>query len=588
MFSFSNSILYSQDRNENVFISKIKISGSEIISKNEIKKNIATNFPSIFPWKKKPLFDEEIFNDDIKRIKALYHNKGFYDVEIDHYFKYRDNYVEIFVIIEQGAPVITREIKLEINNTLLENEKDKILKELPLKEDEYFSSEKYQESKNFIKRYFSNIGYPKVSVKGEALVNKREKWAHVIIKIDTGDIYHFGKILVDGNKSVKKKIIEREILYKTDKQFSYDDIEKTRLKIFRLGFFKSVVIDIIFNDTLRIVDTLIRVEEKKFGSIKAGIGFGTEDLLRGQLIWNQRNIFGGGRNFELAGKFSFLTQRIRASFTQPYLFDSNLKFNSVIETIRDDFPSYTSQSLVLVNKIDKSIGNHYNLYGSFDLQLSHLKDVSNSTEEFITDDQYFLTSLNFGIERKEIDNIVNPKNGTVVSFDIRSSTSILGSDEDYLKSVFEFKGYKEYKSIVFAKKFDLGFIVPYRNTNTFDVPIFKRFFAGGSTSMRGFPFQELGPLDDNDDPVGGNTFILGSMEARIPIYKKLGGVVFLDYGNVYTKEFDIDLSDIKYAIGTGLRYDTIIGPLRIDFGYTLNPEPGINRFQFFLSVGHAF
>ncbi len=588
MFSFSNSIIYSQDKNENVFISKIKISGSEIISKNEIKKNIATNFPSIFPWKKKPLFDEEIFNDDIKRIKALYHNKGFYDVEIDHYFKYRDNYVEIFVIIEQGAPVITREIKLEINNTLLENEKDKILKELPLKEDEYFSSEKYQESKNFIKRYFSNIGYPKVSVKGEALVNKREKWAHVIIKIDTGDIYHFGKILVDGNKSVKKKIIEREILYKTDKQFSYDDIDKTRLKIFRLGFFKSVVIDIIFNDTLRIVDTLIRVEEKKFGSIKAGIGFGTEDLLRGQLIWDQRNIFGGGRKLEVAGKYSDLTQRLSAKFTQPYFLDKDSKFISTVLLNRDDLPSYTSENLSFTNKVEKKYTN-YRVSLSHTLQYSDVSDLSSATKEFINKEDYFLSYLYVDIEKNTTTDIFNPKKGSIISLSLEASFSFLGSDEDYLKNIFEFKHYRKlFDDVVFAKRFLVGVIQPLGNTETLDVPIFKRFFAGGSTTMRGFPYLELGPLDDNDDPVGGNSIILGSLELRFPIYKKLGGVAFLDYGNVFPEEYDFKIDDIKYAVGTGLRVDTIVGPLRIDLGYTLNPEPNIDRFQFFLSVGHAF
>jgi outer membrane translocation and assembly module TamA len=65
-------------------------------------------------------------------------------------------------------------------------------------------------------------------------------------------------------------------------------------------------------------------------------------------------------------------------------------------------------------------------------------------------------------------------------------------------------------------------------------------------------------------------------------------VVFLDYGNVYSEEFDFKLGEIKYAVGTGLRYNTLIGPLRVDFGYALNPDPGIGRFQFFLSIGQAF
>jgi len=106
--------------------------------------------------------------------------------------------------------------------------------------------------------------------------------------------------------------------------------------------------------------------------------------------------------------------------------------------------------------------------------------------------------------------------------------------------------------------------------------------------MRGFPFQKLGPLDDSNDPLGGNSLLVGSFEVRYPIYGDFGGVTFLDYGNVYTEEWSFDLADIRYAPGVGLRYDTLIGPVRFDVGYALNPEPGIRRIQFFISIGQAF
>ena len=106
--------------------------------------------------------------------------------------------------------------------------------------------------------------------------------------------------------------------------------------------------------------------------------------------------------------------------------------------------------------------------------------------------------------------------------------------------------------------------------------------------MECFPFQKLGPLDENEDPLGGNSLIVGNAEIRFPLYGELGGVAFFDYGNVYSKSFDYSLEGLRYAIGTGLRYNTIIGPLRLDFGYALNPNPELNRFQVFLSVGQAF
>jgi outer membrane protein insertion porin family/translocation and assembly module TamA len=360
------------------------------------------------------------------------------------------------------------------------------------------------------------------------------------------------------------------------------------VRIFQLGLFRSVVIDTNFDDDKETVDTVITVAERKLGTVKIGVGYGTEDLFRGQIIWTQRNLFGGGRSLDVAGKFSFLTQRAEAVFTQPYIIGGGSDFKETFSLYRDDFPSFTSENMINSAKVSKSFGGIYNAFGSFNLQVSQLSDLSDATREFIERDDFFLTFFDFGIARNTTDNILNPKRGTVAAANLESSFRTLGSDVNYIKALVELRGYQELSKVVLAKRFSLGVIQPYGSSGTFDVPIFKRFFAGGSTTMRGFPFQELGPLDDNEDPVGGNSFLLGSLEIRFPIYKDFGGVVFLDYGNVYQKEFDFKLDEIKYAIGTGLRYNTLVGPLRVDLGYTLNPEPGIGRFQLFLSIGQAF
>ena len=142
--------------------------------------------------------------------------------------------------------------------------------------------------------------------------------------------------------------------------------------------------------------------------------------------------------------------------------------------------------------------------------------------------------------------------------------------------------------MVFAKRFQLGSIYTFATTEESDVPIFKRFFAGGSNSMRGFGYQKLGVLDSSEDPVGGNSLLVGNIELRFPLYKKLTGITFVDYGNVYSESFNYPLDELRYAAGSGLRYNTVVGPLRLDFGYAINPNPDLRRYQIFLSLGQAF
>ncbi|MCZ6864406.1 MAG: outer membrane protein assembly factor BamA [Candidatus Dadabacteria bacterium] len=574
----------------NVRVSKVKIKGAKVVTKQQIEQIIGTDFPSIKFWVKKPPFDEEVLKDDMIRIQRLYANNGYYDAKATYELKYNkdETRVEIKITIEEGEPIILTDIDLKIEGDLSDEIKKQITDTVPLKVDETFSPNGYQQTKGVISEILYNRGYPKSDIEGEALVNRREKWARAKFVVKPGLIYKFGVIKVEGNEKVASYIIEREADFKEGKIFSLSKINETQANIFQLGLFRSVVIDPVYNDEEQIADIAIVVKERKQGSVKIGGGFGTEDKLRGQVIWTQRNFFGGGRRLEVSGKFSFITQRVETTVIQPYIVGKNSNLSGTLNFQRDDVPSFKGRSFLTTAALTKDFWKYYSVFSSLNLQFSKIEDSATRTPEERSRENFFLTFINLGFERDATDNILNPTRGTVVSTGLESSFSALGSDVNYLKGTIELRGYKEYRDVVFAKKFTIGVIQPFGSTQTLDIPIFKRFFAGGSTSMRGFPFQKLGPLDRNNDPLGGNSLLVGSFEVRYPIYGDFGGVAFLDYGNVYTDEWSFPLQDIKYAPGLGLRYDTIIGPVRFDVGYALNPEPGITRIQFFISIGQAF
>jgi outer membrane protein insertion porin family/translocation and assembly module TamA len=574
----------------NVRVSKVKIKGAKVVTKQQIEQIIGTDFPSIKFWVKKPPFDEEVLKDDMIRIQRLYANNGYYDAKATYELKYNkdETRVEIKITIEEGKPIILTDIDLKIEGDLSDEIKKQITDAVPLKVDETFSPNGYQQTKGVISEILYNRGYPKSDIEGEALVNRREKWARAKFVVKPGLIYKFGVIKVEGNEKVASYIIEREADFKEGKIFSLSKINETQANIFQLGLFRSVVIDPVYNDEEQIADIAIVVKERKQGSVKIGGGFGTEDKLRGQVIWTQRNFFGGGRRLEVSGKFSFITQRVKTSVIQPYIVGKDSELSGTLNFQRDDVPSFKGRSFLTTAALTKDFWTYYSVFSSLNLQFSKIEDSATRTPEERSRENFFLTFINLGFERDTTDNILNPTRGTVVSTGLESSFTALGSDVNYLKGTIELRGYKKYRDVVFAKKFTIGVIQPFGSTQTLDIPIFKRFFAGGSTSMRGFPFQKLGPLDRNNDPLGGNSLLVGSFEVRYPIYGDFGGVAFLDYGNVYTDEWSFPLQDIKYAPGLGLRYDTIIGPVRFDVGYALNPEPGITRIQFFISIGQAF
>ena len=169
------------------------------------------------------------------------------------------------------------------------------------------------------------------------------------------------------------------------------------------------------------------------------------------------------------------------------------------------------------------------------------------------------------------------------------ASSWLGSEVDYFKFTVEGRGYVPVLSLgSLAAKLRYGGIEPLESTS--EVPIFKRFFSGGTDSVRGYPYQKLGPLDAQGNPIGGMELMEGSLEWRFPIRSPLEGVVFSDFGNVAPIDWALFLGRNTLYRRCRTALLTIVGPLRFDVGYELNPpDPSpFAPYQLHFSIGQAF
>jgi len=120
------------------------------------------------------------------------------------------------------------------------------------------------------------------------------------------------------------------------------------------------------------------------------------------------------------------------------------------------------------------------------------------------------------------------------------------------------------------------------------VPLFERFYAGGGTSVRGYGRSRLGPLSTSDDPLGGRSLIEGSFELRQQFTDKIGGALFVDFGQVSLRSFDVPVDNLKFSAGFGVRYTTPVGPLRLDIGFPFRPPRGDRSWQIHFSLGPSF
>jgi outer membrane protein assembly factor BamA len=185
------------------------------------------------------------------------------------------------------------------------------------------------------------------------------------------------------------------------------------------------------------------------------------------------------------------------------------------------------------------------------------------------------------------DDKLDPRRGSLHLLSVETGSRFLGGDLSFIKSRIETSWFLDWLSpTVFVLAARLGLATPLGDTPALSIQ--DRFFAGGSTTVRGFREDRLGPLDARGNPTGGNGLVILNLEWRFPIWRWLGGTLFVDTGAVTPEVKDLRLDALRTGAGGGIRIRTPVGPIRVDVGYALQPIPGESRTQVYLTLGNPF
>jgi outer membrane protein insertion porin family/translocation and assembly module TamA len=333
----------------------------------------------------------------------------------------------------------------------------------------------------------------------------------------------------------------------------------------------------------------VRVDEKPFREWQAGIGFGTEDEIRGQVRWRHNNWLGGGRKLDIQVKASSLIRNIDVSFLQPHALGPSNRFSLSFRPQQLDEPGYLLNATRLQPRFERDFTRTLSGFLAYRLEYDQLNNVSSSTASALREFQRkgALSGLSTGFVWNTADDPLNATKGQVISFSAEQIGDALGGDFSFVKLQGEGKRYHLLRPrTILAARLKMGFADPVGDGE--EVPLFERFYAGGINSVRGYGRHRLGPLSDSDDPIGGRSFLEGSLELRRQFTEKFGGTLFLDFGQVSLRSFDVPVDDLEYATGFGVLYTTPIGPLLLALGFPFDPPPGDQPWQVHFSIGQFF
>ncbi len=573
----------------------IKFQGAQTLSPSDLKNILKTREKFLSLFSSAPL-DEAVLVEDLERIKTYYRSQGFYHTQVESYraIPLLGSEVLLEIQVEEGPPMMVSTLTLEVDRKSSGPWHQELLKVMPLHPGDRFSTPAYQDIEKAALRYLSEWGYPKARVDLKAQLDKQTNLAEIFVAVDIGPACFFGPVTVEGNENVESRVILREVTFCPGDRFNGTKIRETQQRLFGLDLLQFVDVTVGNMDgNSTMLPIRILVKETRKQTIRVGFGYGTVEEFRGQLQWEVRNFLGDGRRLQVNAKVSSLVQLLASQFLQPYFLSpqSYLTVDGGIQ--HEDQVSFENQKEYVVPVFNYKWSEKLSSYLGYDMQANRLLDVKVQPKvegpEDRENEDYFVSSLLVGNSWEHVDIPANPRQGLRFFQTLEWASGRLGSQVDFVKLILEGRGYVPLSRYgVLAGRFKWGGIQSTEKTDY--LPIFKRFFAGGPDSVRGYPYQKLGPMDQNGNPIGGMTLVEGSLEWRFPIRKSFEGVLFADFGNVFERSYEILWSNLRYTAGCGVRYLTLVGPLRLDFGYQLNPpeKSSFNPYQIYFSIGQAF
>lgn len=602
---------------ERAKIGTVTFEGTKVVTRRELFKVLATRewaslwaiftgtIPSIFT--DAGILKREELPNDVERIKEVYLNKGYLNVQVSapnvELTEDKKWFTVTFTIVE-GDPYTVGEVGFRGNTVFEEPELREGTKIIP---GEVFQRAKIRDEMTRLTELYGAKGYAFTDVSPSVSPDPQAKTTAIVFHIKEGDLVRIRQINISGNDKTRDNVIRRELRVNEQEVIDTVSMKRSYQRLTNLNFFETVEIlpKQIAPDK---VDLDVKVTEKPTGQFSIGGGFSTLDRFVLLAEITEGNFQGKGNVVRIRGQLGQLRSIGLISFRNPYLYDSLTSFQV------DGYRTQTFYFTFFEEKtgVSATFGRWFSefVFGSFSPVAESLTYTDPNTffqdafflgggagfggfgepPQFIKDQLGTQSTTGFRsmLVRDTRDYYLDPRTGVRSSVGVDLGTPALGGTNNFYKLSLD---HIQYVPLVYDTRFSIrGRVGLTEGLGTEPIPLTERFFVGGIQTMRGFVFGRAGPVTPEGFMLGADRQIIINNDFIFPISTeaKLNGVIFFDYGKGFDDGERLSLLNLRQAAGLEARWISPFGPLRVAYGINLDPNPGERKGVFEFSVGSLF
>ncbi|NUO19647.1 BamA/TamA family outer membrane protein [bacterium] len=589
----------------------VEFPGVDAFARADVLEVMATEKPTwlrrYLPLGSRTTFYAEDFAADLIRVRNFYAREGFPNAIVTGKVIPREDKEDLRLVvqIDEGNPLILRQWSLrqtEGSNAGVDSARWS--ERLPIRIGKRLSQTDLQLAADTLRYKLRLIGHARAEVSFDTL-NVMNDSVDVVFLLDSGPFCRFGQTRITGLKQVSEETARREIAYKEYAPYTPLLLDETRKRLLRLETFRMVRADVDLKQESDTLDVLIRTEEGNRYIVRTGAGYDTEEGVHISGELSDLNFFGRARRFTLETGVSNLIsdpQRLDTAglFNDTKEIDRKVGFTLFwphtpldatditiapsweyeynVGTIVTTTSANTSVSSSPLPKVAVSLSNEF---GRQDVRIDSVDSEGRVSTISIE-------SFAFGWDTR--DNPLVPRRGQVVSLSLAESGLLWKLDDRWWRATVGGRLLiPANRFTVFAMRSEVGFMgTLHESTQT---PVQERFRLGGVSNIRGWGRNLIGPRAAEDDKLvlGGNHSLFGTLEVQREVWGPMAMILFADAGNVWPEAKNARLDDLYTAAGLGLRFLTLIGPIRADFGYQLRQnEFGERPWAIHILLGSAF